>query len=38
MDVFEHAYLTDYRLERAKYIEAFMNAIEWEAADQRFHE
>lgn len=38
MDVFEHAYLTDYRLERAKYIEAFMNAIEWEAADRRFHE
>lgn len=38
MDVFEHAYLTDYRLERAKYIEAFMNAVEWEAADQRFHE
>lgn len=38
MDVFEHAYLTDYRLERAKYIQAFMNSVEWEAADKRFHE
>jgi len=38
MDVFEHAYITDYRLERAKYIEAFMNAVEWEAADRRFHD
>lgn len=38
MDVFEHAYITDYRLERAKYIEAFMNAVQWEAADRRFRE
>lgn len=36
MDVFEHAFLTDYRLERAKYIEAFMNAIDWQAAEKRF--
>lgn len=38
MDVFEHAFLTDYRLERAKYIEAFMGAVNWEAADKRFQD
>ena len=35
MDVFEHAYITDYQLERAKYIEAFHNAVNWEAAEKR---
>ncbi|MFA6433950.1 MAG: Fe-Mn family superoxide dismutase [Elusimicrobiales bacterium] len=35
MDVFEHAYLTDYQLERAKYIEAFLSAANWEEADKR---
>ncbi len=35
MDVFEHAYITDYQLERAKYIEAFHNAVNWEEADKR---
>lgn len=35
LDVFEHAYLTDYQLERAKYIEAFFNVIDWEAAAKR---
>jgi Fe-Mn family superoxide dismutase len=38
MDVFEHAYMPDYRLERAKYIESFFNVIEWEESDRRFHE
>lgn len=36
LDVFEHAYITDYQLERAKYIEAFQNAVNWEAAEKRF--
>jgi Fe-Mn family superoxide dismutase len=36
MDVFEHAYMTDYQLERAKYIEAFFKNIDWEAAARRF--
>ncbi len=29
MDVFEHAYMTDYGLKRADYIEAFFKAIDW---------
>jgi Fe-Mn family superoxide dismutase len=36
MDVFEHAYLTDYQLERAKYIDAFLNAVDWEAVEKRY--
>jgi Fe-Mn family superoxide dismutase len=35
MDVFEHAYITDYQLERAKYIEAFFNAIDWDVVQGR---
>jgi superoxide dismutase, Fe-Mn family len=30
MDVFEHAYMLDYQLDRPKYLEAFFNAINWE--------
>ena len=29
MDVFEHAFITDYGLNRAAYIESFFNSIEW---------
>lgn len=36
MDVFEHAYMTDYGLKRADYIEAFFAAIDWNAAAKRF--
>jgi len=36
MDVFEHAYLTDYQLDRAKYLEAFLNAADWEEVEKRF--
>ncbi|HNW44304.1 MAG TPA: Fe-Mn family superoxide dismutase [Elusimicrobiales bacterium] len=36
MDVFEHAYLTDYQLDRAKYIESFLNAVDWEAVEKRY--
>ena len=35
MDVFEHAYMTDYQLKRADYIEAFMKNISWSAAEAR---
>ena len=35
LDVFEHAYITDYGIKRADYIEAFIKAIDWEAADKR---
>jgi Fe-Mn family superoxide dismutase len=36
MDVFEHAYMTDYQLNRANYIEAFFKNINWEIAAKRF--
>jgi Fe-Mn family superoxide dismutase len=36
MDVFEHAFITDYGLKRADYIEAFFKAINWKAAAERF--
>lgn len=29
MDVFEHAYMVDYQLKKADYIEAFFKAIDW---------
>ena len=29
LDVFEHAFMIDYGLKRADYIEAFMNAVDW---------
>lgn len=35
MDVFEHAYMTDYQLKRADYIEAFFTNINWKAAETR---
>lgn len=35
MDVFEHAYLTDYGIKRADYIEAFMKVIDWEIIEKR---
>ena len=36
LDVFEHAYLTDYGLGRADYVEAFMKAIDWPKVNQRY--
>ena len=38
MDVFEHAYMIDYGLKRADYIEAFFKAIDWKVAADRFDE
>ena len=35
MDVFEHAYMLDYGIKRADYIEAIMKAIIWESVEQR---
>jgi len=35
MDVFEHAYMTDYQLKRADYIEAFFANIFWSAVEAR---
>jgi Fe-Mn family superoxide dismutase len=36
MDVFEHAFLTDYGTKRADYIDAFLAAADWEVAARRF--
>ncbi len=36
MDVFEHAFITDYGLKRADYIEAFFKAIDWNSVAGRF--
>ena len=35
MDVFEHAFMTDYGLKRADYIEAFFKHINWAIAESR---
>lgn len=36
MDVFEHAFMIDYGLKRADYIEAFFNAIDWDIVQKRY--
>jgi Fe-Mn family superoxide dismutase len=36
MDVFEHAFMIDYGLKRADYIEAFFKAIDWATVAKRF--
>jgi Fe-Mn family superoxide dismutase len=36
MDVFEHAYITDYGLKKADYIAAFMKNADWKEAEARF--
>lgn len=35
LDIFEHAFVLDYGLKRADYIEAFMNAVDWGVAAGR---
>jgi Fe-Mn family superoxide dismutase len=35
MDVFEHAFITDYGLKRADYIAAFFKNINWDAVESR---
>ncbi|MEN6559202.1 MAG: Fe-Mn family superoxide dismutase [Acidobacteriota bacterium] len=35
MDVFEHAFMLDYGLKRADYIEAFFKAVDWAAVGSR---
>ena len=36
MDVFEHAFMIDYGLNRADYIKAFIVAIDWHVVEERF--
>lgn len=35
LDVFEHAYYIDYKNERAKFVEAFWNIVNWDAINER---
>jgi Fe-Mn family superoxide dismutase len=35
LDVFEHAYIRDYGLKRADYIEAFFKNINWSVVESR---
>lgn len=35
MDVFEHAFMLDYGLKRADYVETFFRSIDWEAVEKR---
>lgn len=36
MDVFEHAYITQFGLDRAKYIDVFFNNLDWNVSSKRF--
>ncbi|MEW6062856.1 MAG: Fe-Mn family superoxide dismutase [Nanoarchaeota archaeon] len=36
MDVFEHAYMTDYGIKKADYIENFFGVIDWDVVTKRF--
>ncbi|MBN1170378.1 superoxide dismutase [Candidatus Micrarchaeota archaeon] len=36
MDVFEHAFFTDYGLKKADYIDAFFKNIDWSRVEERF--
>lgn len=38
MDVFEHAYIRDYGIKRADYIEAFIVSLDWRAIENRYVE
>jgi len=35
LDVFEHAYYIDYKNDRAKFVDAFWNIINWSEAGKR---
>jgi Fe-Mn family superoxide dismutase len=38
LDVFEHAYYLDYKNERARFVEAFWNIVNWDSVNKRLEE
>jgi superoxide dismutase, Fe-Mn family len=36
MDAFEHAYMKDYGIKRADYVQAFLKAVDWRKVEDRF--
>jgi Fe-Mn family superoxide dismutase len=36
LDVYEHAYMIDYGIDRSKYLETFVNNLQWEVVAKRF--
>ena len=38
LDVFEHAYYIDYKNDRAKFVEAFWNIVNWDEVNERLKE
>ena len=36
LDVYEHAYMIDYGIDRAKYLDAFTRNIDWDVVNKRF--
>jgi len=38
LDIFEHAYYIDYKNERAKFVEAFWNIVNWNEVNKRLEE
>jgi Fe-Mn family superoxide dismutase len=38
LDVWEHAYYLDYKNDRAKFVEAFWNIVNWDAVNRRYEE
>lgn len=36
MDCWEHAFMTDYGIKKAEYIDAFVKVIDWDTAEKRF--
>ena len=36
LDVFEHAFMLDYGTDKASYLKAFMEAIDWKVVEKRF--